>query len=57
MTKTLIDSMEIYYVEVDGSLILEMTYPAGKNRIYRIWNQGIYILFPPNPNYFAYWEN
>lgn len=57
MTKTPIDPTEIYDVEVGGSLVLDMIYPAGKNRIYRIWNQGIYILFPPNPGDFADWEN
>ena len=57
MTKTPIDPTEIYDVEVGGSLVLEMTYPAGKGRIYRIWNDGMYLLFPPNPSDFADWEN
>ncbi len=57
MTKTPIDPTEIYDVEVGGSLVLEMTYPAGKGRVYRIWNAGSYILFPQNPSDFADWEN
>lgn len=57
MTKTPIDPTEIYDVEVGGSLVLEMTFPAGKGRTYRIWNDGFYLLFPPNPSDFADWEN
>lgn len=42
-TETQFDPSYIYDVEVGGSLVLEMTFPAGKNRSYNIMNGGFYV--------------
>lgn len=42
-TATQFDPSYIYDVEVGGSLVLEMTYPAGRNRSYSIMNGGFYV--------------
>ena len=41
--ETPFDPPYIYDVEVGGSLVLEMTYPAGRNRSYSIMNGGFYV--------------